>query len=65
VKTNPKTTRSNAHTSKPATGQASGIDFHGASVINEAGEEIPITETMVQRACKSFIKQWELAHKNR
>ncbi|MGB0669837.1 MAG: PA1571 family protein [Porticoccaceae bacterium] len=26
-------------------------DFNGAAVINEQGEEIPITEEMVQDAC--------------
>lgn len=35
------------------------VDFHGASIINEEGEEIPITEKMVRKACDSFIKQWE------
>jgi hypothetical protein len=41
-----------------------GIDFHGASIINEQGEEIPITESMVQQACKIYIKQWEMAQKS-
>jgi hypothetical protein len=41
-----------------------GIDFHGASIINELGEEIPITESMVQQACKIYIKQWEMAQKS-
>jgi hypothetical protein len=36
-------------------------DFHGASIINEHGEEIPITETMVRQACKIYIQQWEIA----
>ena len=35
------------------------IDFHGASVINERGEEIPITDHMVQNACKTYMQQWE------
>jgi hypothetical protein len=41
-----------------------GIDFHGASIINEYGEEIPITESMVQQAFKIYIKQWEIAQKS-
>lgn len=41
------------------------IDFHGASIINERGEEIPITEAMVQQALEIYIKQWEMAQKNR
>ena len=40
------------------------IDFHGASIINEQGEEIPITESMVRQACKFYIKQWEMAQKS-
>ena len=41
-----------------------GIDFHGASVINEHGEEVPITESMIQNACNTYIQQWEVAQKN-
>ncbi|WP_455209641.1 PA1571 family protein [Kaarinaea lacus] len=40
------------------------IDFHGASIINEQGKEIPITEAMVQQACKTYIQQWEIAQKS-
>ena len=54
--------QSKAYKTTQAAEQAK-LDFHGASVINEEGEEIPITETMVQRACKAFIKQWEAAQK--
>ena len=50
---------SQTHTNKPPE-----IDFHGASIINEQGEEIPITESMVQQACKIYIKQWEMAQKS-
>lgn len=39
------------------------IDFHGASFINEQGQEIAITENMIQKACKEFIRMWEVAHK--
>jgi len=38
------------------------VDFHGATVINEAGEEIPITEQMIQYACRQLIHQWEQFH---
>ncbi len=41
------------------TGLASAIDFHGASIINDFDEEIPITEAMVRQACKNYIQQWE------
>lgn len=40
------------------------VDFHGASIIDDNGEEIPITENMVRKACDSFIKQWEQAQEN-
>jgi hypothetical protein len=40
---------------------AAALDFHGASVINERGEETPITEIMVQAACNAFIQQWEVS----
>jgi len=39
--------------------ESSFIDFHGATVINTAGEEIPITEQMVQQACRQLIQLWE------
>ena len=32
------------------------IDFHGAAFINQDGEEIAITEEMVENACKQLIK---------
>lgn len=31
--------------------QTQDIDFHGAALIDENGEEIPITEEMIQNAC--------------
>lgn len=30
------------------------VDFHGAAIIDEQGREIPITESMVQKACKQL-----------
>jgi len=32
------------------------IDFHGAAFINQDGEEIAITEEMVEKACDQLIK---------
>lgn len=29
-------------------------DFHGAALIDEQGREIPITEQMVQQACRQM-----------
>ena len=31
-------------------------DFHGAAIIDENGQEIPITEEMVQKACEKLDK---------
>ena len=30
------------------------IDFHGAAIVNENGEEIAITEEMIEKACKQL-----------
>ena len=30
------------------------IDFHGAAIIDENGNEIPITENMVRQACEKI-----------
>jgi len=38
------------------------IDFHGAAIVGENGEEIPITEAMIQRALAQLIKDWEIAY---
>lgn len=32
-------------------------DFHGAALIDEDGNEIPITEDMVQEACSDLDQQ--------
>jgi len=66
VKTNPVTNPASRLPSSQLGGtlETHEIDFHGASIINEHGEEIPITESMVQQACKIFIKQWEMAQKS-
>jgi len=31
------------------------IDFHGATYFNNAGEEVEITEEMVENACQSVL----------
>lgn len=33
-------------------------DFHGAALIDDQGREVPITEAMVQRACKKLEQSW-------
>ncbi|MCG8317405.1 MAG: hypothetical protein MI976_29660 [Pseudomonadales bacterium] len=33
-------------------------DFHGAAIIDADGNEIPITEAMVQRACNELKNSW-------
>jgi len=32
------------------------IDFHGAAIINQDGQEIAITEDMVEDACNKLIE---------
>lgn len=32
--------------------------FNGAAIIDENGKETPITEAMIQKACKELDKQW-------
>jgi hypothetical protein len=34
-------------------------DFHGAAIIDEHGREIPITESMIQKACQALEKAWQ------
>ena len=33
-------------------------DFHGAAIIDANGNEIPITEAMVQQACNESKNSW-------
>lgn len=35
-----------------------GYGFNGAAIIDENGKETPITEAMIQKACKELDKQW-------
>ena len=39
--------------------QTLAINFHGASIIDESGREIPITEQMLQQAFRELIRAWE------
>lgn len=32
-------------------------DFHGAAIIDDSGREIPITEAMIQQACRKLEQQ--------
>lgn len=32
--------------------------FHGATLLDEQGREIPITEEMIVNACDELMKQW-------
>ena len=41
------------------------IDFHGASIIDQNGQEKPITEEMIQKAFSALIKAWEHNHDHR
>lgn len=36
------------------------IDFHGAAIIDENGNEIAITEEMVLDACQSLDNNWPI-----
>lgn len=37
-------------------------DFHGASIVTASGEEVPITEKMLQRSFALLIEAWEKSH---
>lgn len=39
--------------------------FYGASIVTDSGEEIPITEKMLQRSFSSLIEAWEKAREKR
>lgn len=38
--------------------QRPGRDFNGAALIDAQGREIPITETMIMRACEELEQNW-------
>ena len=44
----------NNDTGKNPENQDQDVDFHGAAIINEKGEEVPITEEMVRQACEEL-----------
>jgi hypothetical protein len=31
-------------------------DFHGAAIINQLGQEIAITENMIEQACQQYLQ---------
>ena len=33
--------------------------FHGAALIDARGQEIPITEAMIARACETLERHWQ------
>lgn len=39
--------------------------FYGASIVTESGEEIPITEQMLQRSFSELIDAWEQAREQK
>jgi len=40
------------------------IDFHGGSLVLASGEEIPITEQMLQRTFIQLIEAWDQHYTN-
>ncbi len=38
--------------------QAPHSKFNGAAMIDEEGREVPITESMIQRACEKLANSW-------
>ena len=38
-------------------------NFHGACIVTESGQEIPITEQMLQKAFNELINVWEKARR--
>lgn len=46
----------------PAVKSSDSGKFHGASIIDSSGREIPITEAMVQDSLHKLIRAWENQH---
>ena len=44
--------------SAPVNNQTSDKHFNGAAIIDEHGNEIPITEDMIQKACAELTDAW-------
>ena len=53
--------RSSQHGEQPTPAQP---DLHGASLVTESGQEIPITEAMIQKSLATFIDAWEQDHQD-
>ena len=53
----------NAAKSKIRCVEKTETDFYGASLITSSGEEVPITEQMLQQAFDTLISTWERAQK--
>ena len=34
------------------------VDFHGAAILDEDGNEVPITEDMIRNACRCLQESW-------
>lgn len=62
VITKKPSTNTKAKMRSPDATAATTAHLHGASIIDARGREIPITETMIQRACQELIQAWERAH---
>lgn len=41
-------------TAKETSAEIPEVDFHGAAIIDENGNEVPITETMIKEACEKL-----------
>lgn len=52
-------TPSNVSKLEPTFTQAVQNNFNGAAIIDEFGNEIPITETMIQHACTALTDSWK------
>lgn len=38
------------------------INFRGAAIVQKNGQELPITEQMIQRALEHMVREWESAY---
>ena len=49
----------NMNTLNPTLNQAVKNQFNGGTIIDELGNETPITETMIQHACSVLSDSWK------
>ncbi len=49
----------NMNTLNPTFNQAVKNQFNGGAIIDEFGNETPISETMIQHACSVLANSWE------